>query len=116
MRKAALSIAAVAVIAASVPATAASPESASVKVRDDFFKPKAVTIKKGGKVTWRWRGSDNPHNVAIKKPGETKVFRRSAVKTSSGKYSYTFKRTGTWRVLCEIHPRDMKMRVVVKAS
>ena len=116
MRKLALSITAVAVIGASVPAVAQSPDSATVKVRDDFFKPKKVTIKKGGKVTWKWRGSSNPHNVAIKKPGADKVSKRSAVKTGKGKYSYTFKRTGTWRVLCEIHPRNMKMRVVVKAS
>ena len=111
MRKITLSLlAAVAIVPAAYAATT------EVKVKDDFFKPKRVEINKGDKVTWRWKGSSNPHNVAIKKPGATKPFKRSDVKTGSGKYSSKFRRTGTWRVLCEIHPRNMTMRVVVKAS
>src|SRR3712207_8244488 len=49
-------------------------------VKDNFFKPDRVVIRKGGKVVWEWKGS-NPHNVAIKKPGSSKVFKRSAIKT-----------------------------------
>lgn len=113
MRKLALSIAAAAVLAASVPAVA-SPLRAESLVRDDFFKPDRVTIKKGGTVLWRWKG-DNPHNVAIKKPGSSKVVKRSTLKTS-GKYSSKFGATGTWRIVCEVHPRNMRMRVIVKSS
>ena len=109
MRKFTLSIAALAVLALAVPATAATPV---VLVKDDFFKPQRVVIKKGGKVTWRWRGS-NPHNVAIKKPGTNKVVKRSTVKTE-GRYTTRFRRTGKWRVLCEIHPQRMTMRVIVR--
>jgi plastocyanin len=108
MRKLALSIATVA-LALAVPATAATPV---VLVKDNFFKPKAVTIKKGGSVTWRWKGT-NTHNVAIKKPGTNKVVKRSAYKTS-GKYTTKFRHTGTWKVLCEVHPKNMRMKVVVK--
>lgn len=110
MRKLALSTAVAAVLLA-VPATAATPV---VKVKDNFFKPKKVTIKKGGKVTWRWKGS-NPHNVALKKPGSSKVSKRSAIK-SSGHFTYKFRRAGTWKVLCEVHPTQMRMKVVVKSS
>ena len=110
MRKLALSITAAAVVLAAVPATAATPV---VLVKDDFFKPERVVIKKGGQVTWRWRGS-NPHNVAIKKPGTNKVVKRSSVKTE-GSYTTRFRRTGKWRVLCEIHPQRMTMRVIVKS-
>jgi plastocyanin len=113
MRKLALSLTGAALLAASVPAVA-SPLSAESLVKDNFFKPKLVTIKKGGTVLWRWKGS-NPHNVAIKKPGSSKVVKRSSVKTS-GKYDYKFRSTGTWRVLCEIHPVNMRMKVVVKSS
>ena len=113
MRKLALSLTAAALLAATVPAVA-SPLSAEVLVKDDFFKPKLVTIKKGGTVVWRWKGS-NPHNVAIKKPGSSKVVKRSSVKTS-GKYDYKFRSTGTWRIVCEIHPVNMRMKVVVKSS
>jgi plastocyanin len=107
MRKLTLSISIV--LALAVPAAAATPV---VLVKDNFFKPKSVTIKKGGSVTWRWKGS-NPHNVAIKKPGSSQVFKRSTIKTS-GKYTRKFGLRGTWRVLCEVHPLDMKMKVVVK--
>ena len=111
MRKIALSIAAAAVLVAlAVPATAATPV---VLVKDNFFKPDRVVIKKGGQVTWRWRGS-NPHNVAIKKPGTNRVVKRSTVKTE-GSYTTRFRSTGRWRVLCEIHPRNMTMRVIVKS-
>ena len=109
MRKIALSITAGAVLALAVPATAATP---TVLVKDNLFKPKSVTIKKGGSVLWRWKGS-NPHNVALKKPGSSKVAKRSTIKTS-GKYSSKFRLRGTWRVLCEVHPQDMKMKVIVK--
>lgn len=114
MRKQALAITAAALVTAAVPAVAASPTTATVLVKDDFFKPKEVTIRKGGTVTWRWRGS-NPHNVAIKRPGSSKVVKRSAVK-KSGRYTSRFRAIGTWRVLCEIHPVGMRMRVIVKRS
>lgn len=110
MRKIALSITSAAVALAAVPATAATPV---VAVKDNFFKPDRVVIKKGEKVTWRWKGS-NPHNVAIKKPGTNKVVKRSTVKTE-GSYTTRFRSTGKWPVLCEIHPRSMTMRVIVKS-
>ena len=84
-----------------------------VKVKDDFFKPDEVTIDKGDSVRWLWRGDDE-HNVAIKKPGSRKVVRRSALKTD-GKFVHQFGTVGTWRVLCEVHPRRMRMQVNVRA-
>lgn len=107
MRK--LALASALALSLAVPATAATP---TVAVKDNFFKPGKVTIKKGGKVTWVWKGS-NPHNVAIKKPGSSKVVKRSTTKTS-GKYTSAFRSTGTWRVVCEVHPTTMRMRVVVR--
>ena len=108
LRKLALSLI---VVALFVPAVSAAPKE--VLVKDDFFEPKRVTIKKGGKVTWRWRG-DNPHNVALKKPGSARVTKRSALK-ESGKFTHKFGRTGTWKVLCEIHS-EMTMKVIVRSS
>jgi plastocyanin len=108
MRKLALSLTALALL---VPlAHAATTE---VKVKDDFFKPKPAEIKKGDKVLWRWKGS-NPHNVAGKKPGSNAVAFRSAIKTE-GKYSHKFGKVGTWKILCEVHPTTMTMKVVVSA-
>lgn len=108
MRKLTLSLVALAVLA---PSAHAAPFE--VLVKDNFFKPKVVEIKKDRKVTWLWRGS-NPHNVALKKPGSAKVFKRSRLKTS-GSFTYQFTTVGTWRAICEIH-ENMTMKVIVRRS
>jgi len=100
---------AVAITAILVPlAHAATTE---VKVKDNFFKPDRVEIKKGDKVLWRWKGSDL-HNVAGKKPGTNNIAFASEFKTD-GKYSHRFRKVGTWKLLCENHPRKMRMKVIV---
>jgi plastocyanin len=106
MRKLTLPLLAVAAI---VPVAHAA--TTDVKVKDDFFKPKRVEIAKGDKVTWRWKDS-NVHNVALKKPNKNAIAVRSNFKTT-GKFTHKFGRVGTWRVLCETHPEDMRMKVVV---
>jgi plastocyanin len=109
MRKVAVSL--IAVVAVVVPAVHAAPTE--VLVKDDFFKPKRVTIQKDSRVTWRWKGGDM-HNVALVKPGAKKAFTRSPLQTN-GKYTYKFGKTGTWRILCEVH-NGMTMKVIVKSS
>jgi plastocyanin len=101
----------IALISIAVLAPAAFAATTRVKVKDDFFKPKRVEISKGDKVRWVWRG-DNVHNVALKKPGQRQVARRSDFKTS-GKFTHTFRKVGTWKYLCETHPDDMRGRVIV---
>ena len=93
-------------------ATQALAATRSVKIGDDYFVRKGsvptVTVKKGTKVTWRWTGK-NLHNVTVKK-GPAKF--RSSYK-SSGTYSKTVKRTGTYTIVCTIHQPDMKMKLRV---
>jgi plastocyanin len=102
---------AISLVIAAVLVPSAFAATSTVKVKDDFFKPKRVEIEKGDKVTWRWKGS-NIHNVALKKPGKKRIAVASEFKTE-GKFTHKFRRVGTWRVLCETHPRNMRMRVVV---
>jgi plastocyanin len=109
MRKLALSLTALALLLVPL-AHAATTE---VKVKDDFFKPRPAEIKKGDKVLWRWKG-ENSHNVVGRKAGRSAVAFRSAIKTE-GKYSHKFGKVGTWKIVCEVHPDDMKMKVVVSA-
>ena len=82
-----------------------------VKLKDNFFKPDRVEIAKGDKVLFRWKGSDL-HNVAGKKPGSDEISFASDFMTH-GKYSHRFRKVGTWKILCENHPRKMRMKVVV---
>ena len=105
----------VAVLIASASAVLAVPALAatrSVKVGDDFFVRKGsvptVTVKKGTKVAWRWAGRDM-HNVAVTK-GPQRF--RSSYK-SSGTYSKTLRRTGTYTIVCSIHQPDMTMKLRV---
>jgi plastocyanin len=102
---------AISLIVAAVLVPSAFAATSKVKVDDNFFKPKRVEISKGDKVRWVWKG-DDIHNVALKKPGKRRVSVRSEFKTE-GKFRFKFRRVGTWRVLCETHPRNMRMKVVV---
>src|SRR3954454_9796417 len=36
----------------------------TVKIGDNFFKPKSLSIKRGTTVRWTWTGSA-PHNVTV---------------------------------------------------
>ena len=102
---------ALSVLLAAMLVPAAFAATTEVKIKDNFFKPELVEIHKGDQVLWRWRGS-KVHNVAIRKLGSRKIAVRSDFKTS-GKYTHTFGKVGTWKILCETHPRKMRMKVVV---
>jgi plastocyanin len=79
-----------------------------VTIKDNFFSTSKVTVKKGGKVTWRWSGTSNPHNVT-----SSNGHFHSSTK-SSGTYSHKFSKKGTFTVICTVHPSQMRMKVVVK--
>ena len=108
MRRIALSL----VLAAGL-VSVAHAATTEVKIKDNFFNLERVEIDKGDKVRWVWKGSD-VHNVAIKKPESSRIAFSSPFKTS-GQYTHQFGRVGTWRVLCETHPRKMRMKVVVRS-
>jgi plastocyanin len=109
MRKVLSAAAAVAIAAGitALPATGATTKTVSVK--DDFFGPKKLSIKKGVKVKWVWRGQES-HNVATAN-GPSK-FRFN--KRRKGSKTYTFKKRGTYNIVCTIHAPDMHMKIVVK--
>jgi plastocyanin len=88
---------------------AATPAAArTVKVRDDSFKPKTVTVSKGTTVTWKWVGSHS-HNVTVTK-GPVRF--HSALK-SSGTFKRKMKKRGTYKIICTIHQPDMRMTLKV---
>ena len=103
-----LAAAAVAAGAAALPSGAATTTK-TVLVKDDFFSPKKLTISKGSKVTWVWKGKER-HNVAVANGPST--FRAGTRKT--GKFSHTFSKRGKYFIVCTIHAPDMHMTVKVK--
>ena len=80
----------------------------SVKVKDDLFAPKSLTVSKGTKVTWNWAGVLR-HNVTVKS-GPSKFHSKTQVR---GSFNHVFSKPGTYHLFCTVHP-FMKMTVVVK--
>jgi plastocyanin len=110
MRKLLLPVAAVVAAAGVValPSVAATtPKPKQVSVKDDFFTPRPITIKKGTKVVWTWKGKRR-HNVS-----EANGKFGSSTKRK-GTFSHTFKSKGTFLIFCTIHAPDMQMKVHVK--
>jgi plastocyanin len=80
----------------------------TVKVSDNYYGPKSLTVGRGTKVTWKWVGVLK-HNVVVH-AGPSAFSSKTQVR---GSYSHTFTKKGTYQLVCTIHP-SMKMTVVVK--
>ncbi len=78
-----------------------------VKVGDNYFKPKSVTITVGDKVTWQWIGTAI-HDVKATKGPQKFVSKKQA----SGKFSKVLLEPGKYKIVCTLHPgMDMKLGV-----
>ncbi len=99
MKKLLALVAVTAVGATAAPALAATK---TVRVDDNVFSPKSLTVNKGDKLRFSWVG-DAPHNV--KGAGINIGIRRSGTRT------VTARRSG--RLVCTIHP-GMTMRLRVR--
>jgi len=80
----------------------------TVTLKNIRYTPSAVTISRGSKVRFRWSDGAIRHDVRFKTGG----FKASPLQ-SSGTYTLTFKRKGTYRFFCSVHS-EMKGRVTVK--
>jgi plastocyanin len=109
MRKSLL-IPAVAVVAAVPLASAGAATKPPVKVThlsDDYFNKGKLTIKKGTIVNWKWN-TDDDHTV-------TEINGKFTSKqTPKGNYKHRFKKKGTFKVYCLVHPTVMRQKIVVK--
>jgi plastocyanin len=95
----------VALLAMSGAATADTP---TVKVGDDFFAPKKVTITKGKTLHWTWGdGTKHKHTVT------EEMGRFTSKKKKQGTYKHRFSKAGTFHIVCAVHD-DMTMKVTVK--
>ena len=107
-----VSLLAAAAITAVGPTIVTAPAAASVKVvkAEGFdFGPNVARIRRGDIVEWRFLDRPAPHNVRSR---GSKRFRGSMGK-QTGTHRVRFRRAGTYRYLCTIHP-SMVGRVVVR--
>jgi plastocyanin len=115
------SVAALAVAAVATAGTASSLGKATstktVKVKDDFYTPDSVKVRKGSKVRWKWTQVFNNHDVTLRKgPSGVKKSDFRSQTSSDPSYSFTkkFKKAGKYRFYCTVHPDVMRMKVVVR--
>ena len=78
----------------------------SVTVGDDFFRPRKLSISAGTRVRWTWHARD-VHNVTV----TSGPVRFKSPTQSSGTFSRTLRRRGTYRIVCTIHGQRMTIRV-----
>ena len=101
---------AVAVVAGlmAIPALAATK---TVRLRDNVFAPRSVSIKRNDTIRFVWAGK-NPHNVLTRsRPrGAARVSIGTRTKGSARK---RFTRRGTYRLHCSIH-QGMNLTVRVR--
>ena len=105
MRKLIVCLAAAGLVAA----PSAFAATKTVKVGDNFFSPKKLTVTRNTTVRWRFVG-ESLHTVTVLK-GPVK-FNSKALRT--GSYSKKMTRKGTYRIICSIHPDVQKMTLVVR--
>ena len=110
MRKLIL-IAVVAAFAA-VPAVSAlaSTPTKTVSVKDNFFTPKTLTIKRGTRVKWTWHSFGILHNVTVKSGPS----RFHSGNKGGGTYTHLFSKNGTYHLICTLHPTQMKETIIVR--
>jgi plastocyanin len=84
---------------ASTPATAPAAAGVAITMKNIAFDPKAVTVKKGQKITWT-NGEAVPHNVTATSGASFK----SALLDEGKTFSFTPTKAGTIEYTCTIHP------------
>ena len=107
-RRTVIALLAVAIAVLAGSSVVALAASSSVKVGDNYFAVKRLTVSRGARVTWKWTGVLN-HNVTVKS-GPAKFHSRTQVQ---GSFSHVFTKAGSYSLYCTLHPY-MKMTVVVR--
>jgi len=101
-----------AAVLAAGPATAGG-KRAKVTVGNNFFKPAKKAVKRGTKVKFRWTGGGAPHNVTKRRGPGGKIASKTTAKRGVN-FAHTFKKRGTYKLLCTIHPSSMKLKLTVR--
>ena len=102
-------------------------KGAKVQVGDDFFNPTSVSIPKGGKVTFKWVGSDKDqtpdggklHSILVDPRDAAHLYLSmsgggtfESTDATGFKYKHKFKKAGTYKLICTVHD-GMKTKVTV---
>ena len=103
--------AAAALVALLVPAGGGAAAGTTIKLGDNFFSPDKKTVSSGTTVRFKWIG-ENDHNV-VKQSGPGGSFQSEVTDATGVNYTKKFKKDGRYKILCTIHPDDMKLTLKV---
>jgi len=94
-------------VAPSAPAPEAdAARTVNVTVGDDFYRPARLTVSRGTRVVWRFRGRDE-HNVTVVS-GPQRFHSRDQ---RTGTFARTLRRAGRYTIVCTLHGQMMRIRV-----
>jgi plastocyanin len=98
-------------LAAAAPTVAATGAGAArtVTLKDISFSPRSLTVSRGTTVTFAFRDDGTTHNVTSTAGSRFKPI----ANRSSGSVRRTFRRAGTYRYDCTLHP-GMTGRITVR--
>jgi plastocyanin len=102
---------------AAAPAFGGSTPSRNVEVGDNFFAPTRMTVDRGTRVVFRWSSdNENRHDVALTSGPRGVARFKSSQRTTDYTYRRTLSRAGTYRIICTLHPTQMRLRVRVRSG
>ena len=87
---------------------------ATVRVGEDTFSVRNLSIARGGRVTWRFRDGRGSHDVTLASGPFGPVGFASRWDLKSRRYSRRFDIPGTYRLYCTLHPIDMTQVLEVR--
>jgi len=99
--------------AAASPSLAARSRTYVIKAQNIGFTPERLAIHAGDRVTWKFLDENlrSPHNVTSQ--GALR-FRDSRNPRLTGSFTATFKKRGTYKFECTIHPASMNGVITVR--
>jgi plastocyanin len=92
-----------------IPALASA---ATITIGDNFYSPSSKTVGVGTKVKFDWTGK-HKHNV-FKKSGPGGSFISPTTKSNGINFAKTFTKAGVYKLICTVHPKDMKLTLIVQ--
>jgi plastocyanin len=106
-RLACLALAAAAVFTMFAPPAAFAQQEATVRIKDFMFEPMSLTVHRGTTVIWK--NLDGEPHVVVSVDG---LFRSPGL-DQDDTYRHRFDKTGTYKIVCGIHP-TMRATIVVR--
>ena len=109
LKRTSIAVLGLALAGASTAGVAGAATTKTVTLKNISITPAKVTIKRGDSVRWVWKDGSIRHDVLFSRGG----FKKSPLK-AKGTYRLTFKKRGTFKYICTVHPGDMKGTVTVR--